>query len=108
MTFLVLALVGLSLPNYISALNNSRQAAANENARAIAIAVRTKSTISGGLDTSVCDYSLELGGNLPVNPCGGSPLGYSIVPNGVNGAQISANPGSNCGAWTPAIYFVNY
>ena len=100
-------LSAIALPAFISSVISSRQGTANANARALATAVQSKSLTLGSYDTVLGDYTVDMGGSLPVNPCTGSTSGYTIVDNGTS-CQVTATAGSNCGSWTPTIFTLGY
>jgi len=96
-------LTAIALPGYYSALNSSRQGAANANARSLATAVQSKGVSARTYDTTLSDYLTDMGGAIPMNPCTGTSSGYTITASGST-ATVSANIGSNCGTWTPAVF----
>ena len=100
-------LTAIALPSYLSSVNASRQGAANTNARALASAVQSKAIINGSYDTTLTDYSTDMGGAIPLNPCTGTTTGYTITDTGTS-CQIVATAGTNCGTWTPTVFTVGY
>jgi len=94
-------------PAYISEVYASRMGIANANARALATAVQGKAITLGSYDTTLTDYSTDLGGAIPVNPCTGTTNGYSITTTG-NQAKVIASVGTNCGTWTPMTFTLGY
>ena len=100
-------LTAVALPSYLSSVNASRQGAANANAKTLATAVQAKGIIAGTYDTTLADYTTDMGGTLPNNPCTGTTTGYTIVASGTT-CTVNANAGSNCGTWTPSTYTLGY
>jgi prepilin-type N-terminal cleavage/methylation domain-containing protein len=100
-------LTAIALPSYVSSVNASRMGAANANARALATAVQGKAISAGSYDTTLADYSADMGGTIPLNPCTGTTTGYTIVDTGTS-CQITASVGTNCGTWAPTVYTVGY
>lgn len=96
-------LTAIGLPSYLSSVTGSREGSANANARAIATAVQAKAQMSNVFDTTLADYATDLGGAIPLNPCTGTATGYTIISSG-SAATVTAQVGTNCGAWTPASY----
>jgi len=96
-------LTSVALPSYITSVYTSRKGAANSNARALATAVQSKAIIGNAYDTTLSDYSVDMGGVLPLNPCTGTTTGYTITATATT-AAVTAQTGSNCGAWTPSTF----
>jgi len=96
-------LTAIALPSYLSSVNAGREGAANTNARALATAVQGKAVSSGAYDTTLADYSTDLGGSVPLNPCTGTNTGYTITATTTT-ATVAAQQGSNCGTWTPQTF----
>jgi type IV pilus assembly protein PilA len=96
-------LTAIALPSYLSSVNASRQGAANTNARALATSVQGKAITAGAYDTTLTDYSTDMGGSIPLNPCTGSTSGYTITATSTT-ATVTAVAGSNCGTWTPMTF----
>jgi len=96
-------LTAIALPSYLSSVNASREGAANTNARALATAVQGKAITAGAYDSTLTDYSTDMGGAIPLNPCTGTTTGYTITTSGVT-ASVAATVGSNCGTWTPSTF----
>jgi len=96
-------LTAIALPSYLSSVNASRQGAANTNARALATAVQASGVNNGSYDTTLTDYSTDMGGTIPLNPCTGTTTGYAITATSTT-AAVSASAGSNCGTWTPLTF----
>jgi len=99
-------LTAIALPAYLSSVNSSREGTANANARAISVSVQAHAVSAGAYDTTLADYTTDLGGSLPMNPCTGTTTGYTITGSGTS-ATVTASSGSNCGTWTPAGYTVS-
>ncbi len=99
-------LTAIALPAYLSSVNSSRQGTANANARMISVSVQAQAVRAGSYDTTLTDYTADLGGAIPVNPCTGTTSGYTITGSG-NSATVTASAGTNCGTWTPASYTVS-
>jgi type IV pilus assembly protein PilA len=97
-------LTAIALPSYLSSVNAAREGAANTNARAIATAVQGKAVSSGSYDTTLTDYSTDLGGSIPSNPCLSSGTGYTITSPTATTATVTAVVGTTCGTWTPTTY----
>jgi len=100
-------LTAIALPSYISSVNGSREGAANANARALATAIQGKAITLGSYDTTLADYSTDMGGTIPTNPCTGTSTGYTITDTGTQ-CLVAATVGSNCGTWTPTTYTLGY
>jgi len=101
-------LAAFALPTYISEVYSSRMGIANANARAIATAAQGKAITIGSYDTTLTDYSTDLGGAIPLNPCSGTTsTGYTITTTGSQ-AKVSAVSGTNCGTWTPMTFTLGY
>jgi prepilin-type N-terminal cleavage/methylation domain-containing protein len=100
-------LTAVALPSYLSSVNASRQGAANANAKALATAVQSKAIIAGSYDTTLSDYSTDMGGTVPLNPCTGTTTGYSITDSGTQ-CLVVATVGTNCGTWTPTTFTLGY
>jgi len=96
-------LTGVALPSYITSVMSSRQGSANANARSLASAVQARAIRTNGYDTTLADYSTDMGGSLPLNPCSGTTTGYTVTTTGST-ATVSATTGTNCGTWTPAAF----
>jgi type IV pilus assembly protein PilE len=100
-------IASVALPSYISEVYASRMGIANANARALATAVQGKAITIGSYDTTLADYSTDLGGAIPVNPCTGTTSGYAITTTGTQ-AHVTASVGTNCGSWTPTTFVLGY
>ncbi len=96
-------LTAIALPSYLSSVNASREGAANTNARALATAVQGKAVTANSYDTTLADYSTDMGGTLPLNPCTGTTTGYTITATATT-ATVTATAGTNCGTWTPMVF----
>ena len=96
-------LTSIALPAYLSSVNNSKQGTANANARSISVSVQARAVQYGSYDSTLTDYTADLGGVLPVNPCTGTTSGYTITTSALS-ATVVANTGTNCGTWTPLSY----
>ena len=96
-------LTAIALPSYLSSVNSSRQATANANARAISVSVQAHAVQAGSYDSTLTDFTVDLGGSLPLNPCTGTTSGYSITVSGLT-ATVTATAGAGCGSWTPSGY----
>ena len=96
-------LTAIALPAYLSSVQAAQVGAANANARSISSAVQSRGVSSGGYDTTLSDYSADMGGVIPLNPCTGTSTGYVIASTGLS-ATVSAVVGSNCGSWAPATF----
>jgi len=96
-------LTAIALPSYLSSVNSSREATANANARSISVAVQAHAVQVGSYDSTLADFTTDLNGSLPLNPCTGTTTGYSITVSGLT-ATVSATAGSGCGTWTPSGY----
>lgn len=105
--FILGILSSIAMPSYLSSVNDSRQGAANANARALSTAVQSKAITLGSYDTTLLDYATDMGGTIPVNPCTGTSTGYSIAIVGQT-CKVNASVGTNCGAWTPATFTLGY
>ncbi|MDR3688815.1 MAG: prepilin-type N-terminal cleavage/methylation domain-containing protein [Fimbriimonas sp.] len=100
-------LTAIALPSYLSSVQSARQGAANSNARALATAVQAKAISVGTYDSTLADYTTDMGGAIPNNPCTGTTTGYSITPTG-NQCTVVASTGTNCGTWTAKSYLIGY
>jgi type IV pilus assembly protein PilA len=100
-------LTAIALPSYLSSVNSSRQSAANANAKTLATAVQAKAITNGSYDTTLTDYTTDMGGAIPLNPCTGTTTGYTITDSGTQ-CTVTATAGSNCGTWTPAAFTLGY
>ena len=100
-------IMSVALPSYISSVYQSRMNTANANARALATAAQGKAILAGSYDTVLSDYSVDMGGSMPVNPCTGNNTGYTITDTGTR-CLIVASVGTNCGTWTPTTYTLGY
>jgi len=98
-------LTAIALPAYLSSVYSSRQGTANGNARTISVAVQTFAVSNGFYDTTLTDYSSDLGGSVPINPCTGTTTGYTITATTLS-ATVVANAGTLCGSWTPVSFTV--
>lgn len=98
-------LTAIALPSYLNSVNVSREGTANANARAISVSAQAKAVSAGSYDTTLADYTTDLGGAIPLNPCTGTTTGYSITSSG-SSATVSASAGTVCGTWTPMIFTV--
>ena len=99
---LILGIVtSVALPSYFTSVTATREGAANENARALANAVQSRAIETSSYDTTVADYAVDLGGEIPLNPCTGTTAsGYTIHATATS-AVVSAAVGTGCGSWTP-------
>jgi len=102
---ILLVLTNFALPSYISTVYTSRMGTANANARAIATAVQGRAITANAYDTTLADYTTDLGGQLPLNPCTNTRTGYTITSTATT-ASIVASAGTNCGTWTPKTFSV--
>jgi len=100
-------LTAIALPSYLSSVNGSRQGAANSNARALATSVQGKAITAGSYDTTLADYTTDMGGAIPLNPCTGTTTGYTIAIVG-NTCTVTAQAGTNCGTWSPTVFTLGY
>ena len=100
-------IISIALPSYISSVYSSRMGIANANARALATAAQGKAITAGSYDTTLADYAVDMGGQLPTNPCTGTNTGYTIVTT-TNQCKINANVGTNCGSWAPTTFTLGY
>jgi type IV pilus assembly protein PilA len=96
-------LTAVALPAYLSSVNSSRQGTANANARSLSVSVQAQAVRTGSYDSTLADFTADLGGTLPVNPCTGTTSGYTITVSGLT-ATVAATAGSKCGTWTPLSY----
>jgi len=96
-------LSAVALPAYLSSVQGSRQGSANANARALASAVQAKAISANSYDTNLADYTTDMGGAIPTNPCTGTATGYTITATGTT-ATVVAQVGANCGSWTPQTF----
>jgi len=96
-------LTSIALPSYLTSVTGSREGTANANARAIASAVQARAKATNAYDTTLADYAVDLGGAIPLNPCTGTTIGYTIISTGTS-ATVTAQVGANCDAWTPATF----
>ena len=97
-------LTGIALPSFLTAVMDARKGMANANGLAVAKAVQARSIQLGTYDTTLADYTHDLGGTLPLNPCTGTSTGYSITSSAANVAVVSASAGTNCGSWSPTVF----
>ena len=97
-------LTGIALPSFLTAVMDARKGMANANGLAVAKAVQAKGLLSGSYDTTLADYTHDLGGALPINPCTGTTTGYSITSSSASVATVSAQSGTNCGTWSPTVF----
>jgi prepilin-type N-terminal cleavage/methylation domain-containing protein len=100
-------LTAIALPSYLSSVTASKEGAANANARAIATAIQGKAVSSGSYDTNLTDYTTDLGGQIPTNPCtgGATASDYSVTSPTATTAAVSAVAGSgNCSGWAPQVF----
>jgi prepilin-type N-terminal cleavage/methylation domain-containing protein len=103
---MVLGLLSVvALPSYLVSINGSRQISANANARSLASAIQATLARTGKYGTALSSYENDLGGSIPVNPCTGTSSGYTLTATGST-LSVSADPGTNCGTWTPESYAV--
>ncbi len=100
-------IMSIALPSYIGEVYASRMGIANANARLLATAVQGKAIQAGSYDSTLSDYAVDMGGQLPINPCTGTTTGYTITPT-VNQCKVSATVGTNCGGWAPTTYILGY
>ena len=98
-------LTAMALPSYLTSVNDSRQGTANANAKSLSTAVQTFAISSGVYDTTLTDYSSDMGGAIPINPCTGTTTGYTITASGPT-ATVAANAGTLCGTWTPTVFSI--
>jgi len=96
-------LTAIALPSYLSSVNASREGAANTNARALATAVQGHAITQGAYDSTLADFSTDMGGSIPLNPCTGTTTGYTITTTSTT-ASVTAAAGTNCGTWTPSVF----
>lgn len=96
-------LTAIALPSYLSSVSASREGAANTNARALASAVQSNAVTNGAYDTTLADFSTDMGGSIPLNPCTGTTTGYTITATATT-ATVTAQAGTNCGTWTPMTF----
>ena len=96
-------LTAIALPSYLSSVNASREGAANTNARALATAVQSHAIQNNAYDSTLADYTTDMGGAIPLNPCTGTTTGYTISVSGTT-ASVVAQTGSNCGTWSPSSF----
>ena len=96
-------LTAIALPAYLSSVNASRESAANANARALATAVQGKAVLTGSYDTTLTDYTGDLGGTIPLNPCSATLPGYTITATATT-ATVAAAVGTTCGSWSPQTF----
>ncbi len=97
-------LTAIMLPGYLSSVNDSRQGTANANAKALAGCVQAQAVNAGSYDTTLTDYTMDMGGSIPLNPCSGTTTtGYTITASGLS-ASVTAAVGTNCGTWTPQTW----
>lgn len=97
-------LTAIALPAYLSSVQGSQQGTANANARSLASAVQGKAVNTGAYDSTVADYATDMGGALPNNPCTGTTTGYTITIVTATSATVTAQAGTLCGTWTPAVF----
>jgi len=78
---------------------------ADKNAMALATVVQARAVATGKYDNNMGLYAKPLGGKYPVNPCTGTPTGYTMTVSG-NGKSsvVAAVAGKNCGKWSPNEY----
>lgn len=100
-------LTAIALPSYLSSVQTGRQGAANSNARALATAVQAKAIASGSYDTTLADFTTDMGGAIPNNPCTATTTGYAITASGTT-CTVKASTGTNCGTWTPTTFTLGY
>jgi len=72
---ILMILTSIALPAYYSSVTSSRIESANSNARALATAVQARALATGTFDTNLAHYAVDLGGELPLNPCTGTNTG---------------------------------
>jgi len=78
---------------------------ADKNARSLATVVQGRAVATGGYDNNMGLYAKDLGGKYPVNPCTGTPTGYTMtVSEDKRSSVVAASAGKNCGKWTPKVY----
>ena len=103
-------LTAIALPSYISSVAASKENAANANARMIATAVQSKAVATGSYDTSVADYTTDLGGAVPTNPCtgGNSPTGdYHLYAYNGGAAIYAVGGGGTCAGWSGQVFILH-
>ena len=103
-------LTALALPAYLSQIPVHRRNSANANARALATAVQAKALSQGSYDSTVADFTADMGGEIAANPCTGNPAGtstdYTITVTG-SSAVVAAVGGALCGAtYTPTQFIL--
>ena len=78
---------------------------ADRNARTLATFVQARAVKTGSYDNNMVLYAKDFGGEYPINPCTGTPTGYTmaVMDNG-KAAGVAVIAGKNCGTWTPIIY----
>ena len=91
----------VTVPSYITSVYESREQAANANARELEVAVLANAINTGRFDTNVADYAAELGGSIPMNPCTGTTTSGYVITATSTTATVSAATGTLCGYWTP-------
>jgi len=96
-------LTAVALPSYLDSVYTARQGTANANAKSLAIAVQSRALTTGAYDTTLVDYTTDLGGALPLNPCTGTTTGYTITATATT-ASIVAGAGTGCGTWGPTTF----
>jgi len=101
-------LTSIALPSFITAVTDTRKGMANANALAIAKAVQANSITTGSYDTTLADFTHDLGGALPLNPCTGTTTGYTLNTVGASSATVTANVGTACGSWTPITFSLTH
>ena len=97
-------LTAIALPTYLASVNTSRETAANTNAKSLATAVQGRAILTGSYDTNLSDYTQDLGGAIPLNPCCSTTPGYTITATATS-ASVQAVVGTVCGTtWTPQVF----
>ncbi|MDR3689728.1 MAG: prepilin-type N-terminal cleavage/methylation domain-containing protein [Fimbriimonas sp.] len=104
---ILLVLTYVALPAYITEVYIARQGSANANARQLASVVQAKAITIGSYDTTLTDYTTDMGGAIPNNPCTATTTGFGITISG-NQCRVAASTGSSCGTWTPITYVLGY
>jgi len=99
-------LTAIALPSYLSSVYSARQSQANANARLLAAAVQVRGIRTGAYDSVLTDYTADIAGSLPMNPCTGTTTGFTITVNN-RSATITASAGSQCGTWTPSTFAIS-
>ena len=92
-------------PVKVSAKILAMRKQADKNARALATVVQGRGVATGSYDNNMGLYAKDLGGKYPINPCTGTPTGYTMtVGDHGKSSAVAAMAGKNCGGWTPKVY----